>query len=64
MCFSSLWSDDEVSSDSQERTRLAQDIPGNDVLRDIEDVGPTIQETHEPAVPESLGGSIVHSFHR
>lgn len=60
--FYSLWSDDEFNLGNEEATNSAQKILDKDTLRDIEDIGPTTQETPEPPVPADLErseGSIV-----
>lgn len=59
--FSSFWSDKEFSLD-EETTQSAQKIPDDNRLREIEDIGPTTQETPEPPVPVDVQrpeGSIV-----
>lgn len=58
-----MWSDDEVSLNNEQRTELAQEIPFEDILRDIEDIGSSTEESPKPTVPvapEHPGGSIVN----
>ncbi|CAG01430.1 unnamed protein product, partial [Tetraodon nigroviridis] len=48
--------DDEVSLDNEQRPVSDQAVPFEHILRDVEDVGPSTQETPEPSVPAGHPG--------